>query len=206
MVWGTRIVLKLLSKILQNLRGLVCALCLALIFGCAPDSQTLGEANREHSAEDFSPRSTDIPKKQESDSDTIALEEALSSCSSKKVSSSVRAMIQKMEALGITKTNAKELGASSLSTPLVHVNDEGRIQTYIYVRSIGVDERALLEARDVLIEITNEKLGIIQAWIPFDEIYEIAELPFVERITSPSYGTPEVSSVNTQTVSILDYS
>jgi len=189
------IALKRLSKTLHYLAGLVCPLYFAFLLGCAPDSPPRGEGNREHSAGASSRRSADVPKTEVSASGTKAHEKAVPPIS-KNVSASLRAMIENMQALGITKENAKAVGASSLSTPFVRVNDEGRIQTFIHVRTFGVDERALLEARDVVIEITNEKLGIIQALIPFDKVYEIAELSFVERITPPSYGTPGVDSVN----------
>ena len=68
---------------------------------------------------------------------------------------------------------------------------------------IGSEERALIEAYDVKVEITNEKLGIIQAWIPYNKIDEAAQLPFVKRITPPSYGTPRVGSKTTEGDSIL---
>jgi hypothetical protein len=189
--------LKQMYKNLKYLVGLVCALHLAFLLGCAPDSPRDGETNREHAVEASSRRSADVPKKEVSDSGTKAYEKAAPSPISKNVSSSLTLIVEKMKALGITKENAKELGASSLSTPLVRVNDEGSIQTYVYVRTFGAEEKALLEARDVVIEITNEKLGIIQTWIPFDKIYEVAELPFVKRITPPSYATPRVGSVKT---------
>ena len=186
-----------MSETLQYLTVLMCTLHLAFALGCAPDSPSRGEANGKYAAGGTSQRSADVPKKEISGLDTNAYEKAVPSPISKKVSSSLRVVIDKMETLGITKDNATELGASSLSTTLVRVNDEGNIQTYVYVLTFGVDEKAHLEARDVLIEITNEKLGIIQAWIPYNRIEEVAQLPFVKRITPPSYGTPRVGSVKT---------
>ena len=163
-----------------------------LIFtsGCTPDTSTRGEAVKKDSTDSASQKSNDTPKKEMKISGTKKLEKAVSSPISKKVSSSLKTMIAKMEALGITKKDVSELRDSSLSTPLVKVNNGGSIQTYIYIRTFGVEEKALLEARDVEIEIVNEKLGIIQAWIPFYQIYEVAELPFVKRVTPPKYGSP----------------
>ena len=194
---GFMMAIKQKSKTVQYLVGLVCALLLALVFGCTAESPSRSAANQEHSETASSQKLVDVPKKEVSVLDTKGHEKVVTSSISEKVSSSLRAMIEKMKSLGITKENAKELKASSLSTPLVRVNDEGSIQTYVYVRTFGVDEKAHLEARDVLIEITNEKLGIIQAWIPYNRIYEVAQLPFVKRITPPSYGTPRVGSVKT---------
>ena len=120
-----------------------------------------------------------------------------------KVSASLRAVMEEMVARGMTRQNARELGASALSNPLVRVNEEGSIQTYIHVHTFGAEEKALLETYGVTIEITNEELGIIQAWVPFDRIDEVAELPFVTRVTPPNYGTPWVGSVTTEGDAIL---
>ena len=183
------------SKTVQYLVSLVCALTLALVFGCTAESPSRGAANKEHSATASSQKSADVPKKEVSVLDTKGHEKAVTSSISEKVSSSLRAMIEKMESLGITTENANELKASSLSTPIVRVNVHSSIQTYVYVTTFGVDEKALLEERDMVIEIINEKLGIIQAWIPYNKIDEVAQFPFVKRITAPSYGTPRVGSV-----------
>jgi hypothetical protein len=196
-VEGFMIAIKQKSTTVQYLVGFVCALPLALVFGCTAENPSRSAANQEHSATASSQKSVDVPKKEVSVLDTKGDEKAVTSSISEKVSSSLRAMIEKMESLGITKENANELKASSLSTPLVRVNDRGSIQTYVYVKTFGVDEKALLEKRDTVIEIINEKLGIIQAWIPYNKIYEVAQLPFVKRITPPSYGTPRVGSVKT---------
>ena len=168
----------------------MCTLFLMFALGCTPDTSTRGEAVRKDSTGPTSQRSSDTHKKEVRVSGAQKLEKAASSPGFKKLSSNLKTMIAKMEALGMTKENVSESGSSSLSTPLVKVNDEGSIQTYVHVRSFGVEEKTLLEAQDVVIEIANEKLGIIQAWIPFYRIYEVAELPFVKRITPPSYGNP----------------
>jgi len=112
--------------------------------------------------------------------------------------------MNKMEERGITRQNARELGASTLSNPLVRVSEDGSIHAYIHVHTFGAEEEALLEQYGAVIEITNEKLGIIQAWIPSDRIYEVAQLPFVRQITPPSYGTLRTGSVTTEGDAILN--
>jgi hypothetical protein len=203
---GFMIAIKQKSKTVQYLVGLLCALPFAVVFGCTAESPSRGAANQEHSATASSQKSVDVPKKEVSVLDTKGHEKAVTSPISEKVSSSLRAMIEKMESLGITTENANELKASSLSTPLVRVNDRGSIQTYVYVTTFGVDEKALLEERDMVIEIINEKLGIIQAWIPYNKIDEVAQFPFVKRITAPRYGTPRGGSVNMETDAIFSLS
>jgi len=164
-------------------------LILLALLGCGRDSHDRGEADKKSSAEVARRISSDVPIAAEPASDKKTSKDLASSPGSEKVSSSVRAMIAEMETRGITTQNAKELGASALSNPLVRVNEEGSIQTYIHVHTFGADEKAQLATYEVIIEIVNEKLGIIQAWIPFNRIYEVAQLPFVKRITPPSYGT-----------------
>jgi hypothetical protein len=121
-----------------------------------------------------------------------------------KVSFSLRIVIDEMAGRGMTRQNAKELGACALSNRLVRVNEEGSIQTYVHVHSFGAEQKALLESYEAVIEIANEELGVIQAWIPFDKIYEVAELPFVKRITPPRYGAPRTGSVTTEGDTILN--
>ena len=121
-----------------------------------------------------------------------------------KVSPLLRSVMDQMKARGITRLNAQERGAAALSTPLVKVNAKGAIQVYIHVEPVGDAAISVLETYKVTIEIVNEELGIIQAWIPFDRIDEVAGLPFVKRITPPSYGIPRTGSVNTEGDAILN--
>jgi hypothetical protein len=126
------------------------------------------------------------------------LKEAGNIAGASKVRSSLRAVMNKMEAGSVARNAVGKFDATTLSNPLVKVTDEGSIQTYIHVDTYGYDEQDLLEKHEVLIEITNEKLGIIQAWIPSDRIYEVAQLSFVSQITPPSYGTLRAGSVTTE--------
>jgi hypothetical protein len=100
-----------------------------------------------------------------------------------RVNSPLRKNIEEMQARGITSQNARERGAKAFSNRLVKVDEEGKIQTYVHFHSFGDGERAALEQRGVAIETVNQDLGIIQAWIPFSRVYEVAQLPFVKRIT-----------------------
>jgi subtilisin family serine protease len=92
---------------------------------------------------------------------------------------------------------------SELSTPLVHVTGDGKIQSYVYVFSWGDAERAALFSNGVEIEIENAELGIVQAWVPYDQLERIAAREFVSEIAPPSYGMQQVGSVTTQGDSIL---
>src|SRR3989304_354106 len=51
---------------------------------------------------------------------------------------------------------------------------------------------------NVKIEIENSKFNLIQAWVPFDEVEEVASLNFVKKIKPPSYGILRKGSVNSE--------
>ena len=181
------------SKIHPFSIAMICILFLIWILCCADDSNTPGYKDKRSSADLGSRTSPNIPKPKELEPESY------------KISPSIRSILAEMEARNMTRQNARELGASNLSNPFVRVNEEGSIQIYIHVLTFGPEERAQLESYEVVIEIANEKLKIIQAWIPFNRIYEIAQLPFVKRIKAPSYATPRVGSVTTEGDTILSY-
>ena len=162
---------KRMFKIFFACVGLVCMVLLVLMSGCETDSKNPSE-------KELYQRSRTIP-------------------GSDKVSSSIREVLNEMEAQGMNRQNARERNAASLSNPLVKVNEEGSIQTYIHVDTFGDEEKALLEKYEVVIEVANKELGIIQAWIPFDRVNEVAQLSFVKRITPPSYGVQRTGKVKT---------
>jgi hypothetical protein len=118
--------------------------------------------------------------------------------SSRKVSPILRGVKKKIEDQSITARSGRGFGVSSLSNPLVKVDNNGNIQTYIRFHTFGKAERAQLEGYDVNIEIVNEDQGIIQAWIPFDTVDEVAQLPFVKLITPPGYRVTRIGSVTTE--------
>jgi hypothetical protein len=117
---------------------------------------------------------------------------------SSKVSPLLRAVKENMEDRGITAKSARAFGVSALSNPLVKVDEDGNVHTYIRVLTFGSAERAQLEAYNADIETVNEEHGIIQSWIPFDMLDEVAQLPFVKLITPPGYRVTRIGSVTTE--------
>ncbi|MER3445337.1 MAG: hypothetical protein C4291_00210 [Candidatus Dadabacteria bacterium] len=115
-----------------------------------------------------------------------------------KISSRIMLTVTKMKSLGMTKENASALHALSLSNPLVKVDESGNIQAYIYVQDTNKESISGIESIGVKIEIVSTKYNIIQGWIPFDKVEEVANLSFVKKITPPSYGRPRTGSVNSE--------
>lgn len=120
-----------------------------------------------------------------------------------KVSSQILSVVKKIQSQGITRDTVSELKTEELSSALVKVNQSGSIQVYIYVDEVTDEYINALSDLDVSIEITNEKLAIIQGWIPFWKIDEVSNLDFVIRITAPSYGTTLQGSVTTEGDSVV---
>src|SRR3990172_4317386 len=115
-----------------------------------------------------------------------------------KISSLIMKRISKMQSLGITRENVESVYPTSISDPLVKVDKSGNIQTYIYMENMDQENISKLESMDVKIEIVNSKFNLIQAWVPFDKVEELASLSFVRKITPPSYGILRTGSVNSE--------
>ena len=119
------------------------------------------------------------------------------------VSIMLTVVVNELETHDLTTWEVLGMGAADLSHPLVRVNEIGDIQTYIYVSTVGVVELEELEAYQVSIEIVNLQLGMIQAWVPYDRIAEVAQRPFVKRITPSSYAVTRLGRETTEGDAIL---
>ncbi|MBW2409102.1 MAG: hypothetical protein JRF72_04845 [Deltaproteobacteria bacterium] len=177
-----------LFRLLRLCAGVILMLSFLWATGCERDigSRSDGVAKRpvEVAGEDV----PDLPAPDESTSVGEYSLDTYSSPGSEKVAANLRAVIAEMTAHGITRQNASTRGASDFSNPLVRVDAQGNIQTYIHVDAVGTENRRMLESYEVAVEIVNEKLNIYQAWIPFNRIMEVVQLSFVKRITPPSYA------------------
>jgi hypothetical protein len=94
--------------------------------------------------------------------------------------------IDKISPRALTEQGADK--AENHSSTLIHVNEAGAIQVYIYATVINEGLLEQLEENKVNIEITNADYNIIQGWVPYNEIGNVAKIAEVERITPPSYG------------------
>lgn len=114
-----------------------------------------------------------------------------------KISPLLRNVAAEMYRRGITRANALSQNPEYLSGPLVHVNSRGHIQVYLKmpVTSAFLNN---IEAEEAVIQIADTEAGLVQAWIPFDRLNDIANLPFVERVTPPSYGFSRLATCASQ--------
>lgn len=123
--------------------------------------------------------------------------------SEKKINTMLRDLVVKMKTMNITQVNAHLHNAASLSNPMVKVNDVGAIQCYIYLTDTKNQLIQQLRNLSVEIELINEDWNIIQAWIPFNKIDDIANLDFVKHIRPPGYAIKMTGSVNSEGDAIL---
>ena len=102
-----------------------------------------------------------------------------------KVDAVILRVLQTLDDRGVTRETASAMEVSSLSIEgVLQIDEDGDIQTYILFAETGaaqVDELVRLEAR---VEIVKREPNIIQAWVPFYRIRQIAEFDFVKRIQS----------------------
>ena len=121
-----------------------------------------------------------------------------------KVSSIIRGVIKELRESGMTRTTGRseEFRARSMKG-IIRLDDEGNVQTYIYTEETSEEAREALEALGARIEIVDEEWGIVQAWIPFDQIDRVAGLELVKRIEAPDYGSTRTGIVTTEGDRIL---
>ena len=120
-----------------------------------------------------------------------------------KIGPAVAAMLLELKGRGITRANARAQGATGLSNPFLRIDQDGAIQVYLHLANAVPLDLESLARHEARVEIVNEELGLVPAWIPFDRIEEVAELRLVERITRPSYARIREGSATTEGDMIL---
>lgn len=85
-----------------------------------------------------------------------------------------------------------EAGADpqSYAQGMVRADAQGRLQVYVHLNEITPDELAALKAHGLVNIVPSPALHVVQGWVKPEDIVGLAGLPFVIRITPPSYGHP----------------
>lgn len=87
-------------------------------------------------------------------------------------------------------TAANGTQAAALSSSTAHVNKQGEIQIYVYVKQLTPALETALVKAGVHDVSASPPLGLYQAWASPAAIERIATLPGVTKITLPVYGFP----------------
>lgn len=107
---------------------------------------------------------------------------------STKIASPLRHTIARLQQDGITAANAAQRQVETYATPLVRIDRHGRLHVVLVVSSVDDQVQLWLEAYQVDIEDTDATLLLVQAWVPFERLEEVARLAFVRYIRPPSYA------------------
>lgn len=93
-----------------------------------------------------------------------------------------------MRADGVTAANAASRDVSSYSNALVRVDATGRIQTTVWVTQLHDHMLGELRRFQMHIERTDARQGVVQGWVPFYRIEDVAALAFVQHVRPPRYA------------------
>jgi subtilase family protein/HYR domain-containing protein len=125
-----------------------------------------------------------------------------------KVADSVQRTLKDIDATAPTPTLRRApVDLSVLSSPLVRVSPTGKIELVFHAAGpIGDAEVRDLEAlgADIVTRLTSPA-GLIQAWVPYQQVEVAAALPWVVAVTPPAYGehnTHPINPINSEGVAL----
>ena len=121
--------------------------------------------------------------------DTMQTPPPSGSPATSKIASSLRSVVQRMQQDGVTAANVTARHTERYSTPLVHVDTQGRVHTAILVTTFDAEVESVLTTHQVSIERADAQARLVQAWIPFDRLATVAALPCVRYLRPPSYAS-----------------
>ncbi|MGH8282716.1 MAG: hypothetical protein ACRESE_02600 [Gammaproteobacteria bacterium] len=88
---------------------------------------------------------------------------------------------------------ARQLGTGNGQAQLdgpVRSDSQGRIQVYIYVVTTSAEVVSTLKAQGLQNVVVSPAMQIVQGWVKPKDLDKLATLPFVTRITPPTYAYP----------------
>jgi len=101
------------------------------------------------------------------------------------VSSRVLSILHELEARPKAGTGMPQWSGSLKGA---RVDKAGRLEVMIRMTEITADMLKELEDHGSAIEMYDQAQNLVQAWIPFDKITEVADLNFVKFLDLPDYG------------------
>ena len=119
-----------------------------------------------------------------------------------RVSHSVRNLLAALKERKITPDNFLRSGFQ-VTNPFLRIDREARVQLYVHLFTVGYEQLTSLRQLGFEIELENTELQIIQGWVTFDRIRDIAALSFVRNVAPPSYGISRRGSETTEGDAIL---
>lgn len=113
-----------------------------------------------------------------------------------KISPVLGRTLDRMTSAGVSRSTMGSHDLAQFSDSLVRVDQRGRVQVYIYLDRL--DEAALseLEGAGVTVELANRDQRVVQGWVAFYLVEDVAQLVNVKRIRPPDYAVPRSGRVN----------
>lgn len=123
-------------------------------------------------------------------SDAVRDSASLPPTTQDKVSRHLSELLEQIRSRKLTRQSMTSTEAASLSSQLVRVNSLGQIQVYIDVAEVNEEVITRLKEKEATVELSDPSLRVVQAWIPFDRISDVAAMKSVRRIRPPDYAIP----------------
>jgi len=113
-----------------------------------------------------------------------------------KLSPLLAGTLDRMTSAGVSRGTMGSHDLAQFSDPLVRVDQRGRLQVYIYLERLDPAALSELEAAGVAVELTNQDRHVVQGWVPFYLVEDVARLVNVTRIRPPDYAVPRSQKLN----------
>jgi len=97
-------------------------------------------------------------------------------------------VLQQLEQANLAERSTEMTRPEEFSTPLVRIDRDARLQVYVHVDQIDDTRLADLRAAGLAVEQTSPQYGIVQGWISFERVQDLAVLTSVRRIRPPDYA------------------
>lgn len=106
---------------------------------------------------------------------------------SPKLHPTLSAVVERIEQAGVTPDTVDLYELGRFTTPLVRVDSRGRVQVYVHVGQVDDATLRALRAEGLTVDHADARSGIVQGWVPFHRVDDIALLGVVKRIRPPDY-------------------
>ncbi|MEX1252978.1 MAG: flexitail domain-containing putative surface protein [Dehalococcoidia bacterium] len=85
----------------------------------------------------------------------------------------------------------------------LRLDEQGRVQVFIHSEAVQAVATEL-ERLGATVQRVADEQGLVQAWLPIDQLTTIERLPGVTFVGLPDYGVPRTGSVTTQGDTLLN--
>ncbi|MGB3727759.1 MAG: hypothetical protein WBA70_00735, partial [Thermodesulfobacteriota bacterium] len=122
---------------------------------------------------------------------------------SPKLNQNLKNITNQISEMAVTRSDVQSEKLSSLSNPLVKVDDKGNVEVFLYCNEVSNENLEELQSLGLIIEDMNDEHKIVHGWMPYENLEEAAKIGFVVKVAPPDYAHTRVGSVTTQGDAVL---